>query len=147
LEIQTARFGTINFDEDSVISFPRGILGFSDYKKFILLPRKDDSPFFWLQSVEDEYLAFVLMNPKLVMPDYRIEIAADIKQELEKNGQDPLDLMCIVTVPHDHPEKMTINLLGPIIINSNKKKAVQIVSTTSTYSHQHPVIPAENQHT
>ena len=77
MEIETLRFGKIAIQDDKVITFPKGLLGFSQRRRFILFPHKEGSPFFWLQCVEDGELAFVLMNPKLVVNDYIIDIDDD----------------------------------------------------------------------
>jgi len=142
LEIETIRFGKITILEDKVITFPKGLLGFSQRRRFVLFPHKEGSPFFWLQCVEDGELAFVLMNPKLVVNDYMIDIDDENLKDLECEDGRGLDVLCIVTIPHDDPRKMTVNLLGPIVINVNKMRAVQLVSTNSAFSHRHPVIAA-----
>ncbi len=142
MEIETIRFGKITILEDKVITFPKGLLGFSQRRRFVLFPHKEGSPFFWLQCVEDGELAFVLMNPKLVVNDYMIDIDDENLKDLECEDGRGLDVLCIVTIPHDDPRKMTVNLLGPIVINVNKMRAVQLVSTNSAFSHRHPVIAA-----
>jgi len=144
LEINTVRFGSIPVQEDKVLTFPKGILGFSNNKQFVLFPHTEGSPFFWLQSIEDGSLAFVVMNPQLVKQDYSIDIEENVLEELDAKETTDLDVMCIVTIPHDHPKKMTINLLGPIIINADKRCALQIVRTDENYSHRQPVL-AEKQ--
>jgi flagellar assembly factor FliW len=123
-----------------VILFPKGILGFSQNKRYVLFPHSDRSPFYWLQSVEDGAVAFVVMSPQLVKQDYAVDIEEGLLKELHAEEVSELDVMCIVNIPHDQPSKMTINLLGPIIINVNKRCAVQIICTDEHYSHRHPVI-------
>lgn len=140
MEIETIRFGKITVQEDRLITFPKGILGFSQRRQFILFPHKDGSPFFWLQCVEDGELAFVLMNPRLVVSDYTVDLEEEALEDLECEDGQGLDVLCIVTIPHNDPRKMTINLLGPIVINVHKMRAVQLVSTASGFSHRHPVI-------
>lgn len=140
MEIETLRFGKIAIQDDKVITFPKGLLGFSQRRRFILFPHKEGSPFFWLQCVEDGDLAFVLMNPKLVVNDYVIDIDDDTLKDLEYEDGSGLDVLCIVTIPHDDPRRMTVNLLGPIVVNVGKMRAVQLVSTSSAFSHRHPVI-------
>jgi len=144
LEINTVRFGSIAVQKDKVLSFPKGILGFSQSKEFVLFPHTEGSPFFWLQSIEDGALAFVVMNPQLVNQEYKIDIQESVLQELDAQETADLDVMCIVTIPHNQPQNMTINLLGPIIINADKRCAIQIVCTDENYSHRHPVL-AQNQ--
>ncbi len=146
MELETLRFGKIKIQDDKIIHFPKGILGFSDQKDFILFPHSEDSPFFWLQSVSDGELAFVTMDPTLVVDNYTIDIDEDTVKDLKAHDESDLELLCIVTVPQNQPEKMTINLLGPIVIHTKKRQAVQIISTSGQFSHRHPVI-AENKAT
>jgi flagellar assembly factor FliW len=140
LEIQTSRFGSITVQDDKVILFPKGILGFSQNKRYVLFPHSERSPFYWLQSVEDGSVAFVVMSPQLVKGDYAFDIEEDLLKEVHAAEVSELDVMCIVNIPNDQPGKMTINLLGPIIINVSKRCAVQIICTNDQYSHRHPVI-------
>jgi flagellar assembly factor FliW len=144
LEIETLRFGKLSVQEDKVITFPRGILGFAKNKRYILFPHSEGSPFFWLQSVEDGELAFVVMNPQLVKADYTIDVDENVLTELEAVKEDTLEVVCIVTIPRNDPRRMTINLLGPIIINAQSRCAVQVICDKQSYSHRHPLI-AEQQ--
>ncbi|HOO47650.1 MAG TPA: flagellar assembly protein FliW [Deltaproteobacteria bacterium] len=144
MEITTVRFGKIQVQENKVLNFPKGILGFSASRNFILFPHGEGSPFFWLQSIEDGSLAFVVMNPQLVKNDYTINVEEHVLEELNAKDPSDLEVMCIVTIPNNQPQQMTINLLGPIIINAKKRRALQIVSTEDKYSHRHPIL-TENQ--
>jgi flagellar assembly factor FliW len=140
LDIETLRFGNIAVLEDKVITFPRGILGFAKNKQYLLFPHSEDSPFFWLQSVEDGDLAFVVMDPQLVKADYSIDVEENVMKELDAKQETDLDVVCIVTIPRNNPNGMTINLLGPIIINAKSRSAMQIICDKQSYSHRHPVV-------
>ena len=140
MEIQTSRFGNISVQEEKVILFPKGILGFSQNKRYVLFPHAETSPFYWLQSVEDGGVAFVVMSPRLVKQDYAVNVEDSLLRELEAGEMSELEVMCIVNIPHDQPDRMTINLLGPIVINVNKRCAVQIICPEESYSHRPPVI-------
>ncbi len=140
MEIETLRFGKLPIQENKVITFPKGILGFARNKKYILFPHSEGSPFFWLQSVEDGDLAFVVLNPQIVKPDYTVDIEEGVLNELDVKEPSDLEVMCIVTIPQNQPERMTINLLGPIIINSQNRSAIQVICDKQSYSHRHPVV-------
>jgi flagellar assembly factor FliW len=143
LDIETLRFGKIAVLEDKVITFPRGILGFAKNKRYILFPHSEDSPFFWLQSIEDGDLAFVVMNPRLVKADYSLDVDENVMKEIEAMQETDLEVVCIVTIPRNNPSGMTINLLGPIIINAKSRSAMQIICDKQSYSHQHPVVSGQ----
>ena len=71
MQVRTTRFGTVEIAEDRVICFPKGLLGFSEFRKYCLLEPAEDSAFFWLQSLDDPSLAFVVTDPSFV-PDYSV---------------------------------------------------------------------------
>ena len=144
MEIETLRFGKIPVEEEKVITFPKGILGFAKNKKYILFRHSESSPFFWLQSVDDGDLAFVVMNPQLVKPDYSVDVEEGLLKELGVKASTDLEVVCIVTIPRNEPNKMTINLLGPVIINSQNRFAAQIICDKERYSHHYPVIPEKH---
>jgi flagellar assembly factor FliW len=140
MEIDTTRFGRITLDEENLIKMPHGMLGFPDIRRFLIIQHRKNSPFLWYQSVDDPALAFVITNPYLFKPDYEIELG-DVLEELSwKGDKEALELYVVVNIPQGSPEKMTANLVGPILINSNNSRAVQLVLGNSSYSHQFPLI-------
>ena len=140
MEIDTTRFGRITLDEKNLIQMPHGMLGFPDARRFVIVQHRKNSPFLWYQSVDDPALAFVITNPYLFKPDYEVELG-DVLEELSWNGdKDTLELYVVVNIPRGSPEKMTANLVGPILINNNNRQAVQLVLGNSSYSHQFPLI-------
>lgn len=144
MEVHTARFGILHVDEDEIIRFPKGILGFEGIERYIVVPHKEDSPFMFLQALDDENLAFVVTNPSYFWPDYRVEIAAEQLNALELDHHDEAVVLSIVTVPTDARD-MTANLLAPLVINARKGWAKQIVQRESVYSTRHKIADALQQ--
>jgi flagellar assembly factor FliW len=141
LKIKTTRFGTISIKEEKIIEMPFGLLGFPDKKKFFILQHQENSPFFWYQSIDDPGLAFVITNPFLFIPDYKIDLEATLK-EMSWNGDGNnsyLDLFIIVNIPRGMPHKMTGNFIGPILVNSKNYQAVQMILSNSPYTHKFPL--------
>ena len=140
--IKTTRFGIIEIDEEKIIHMPFGMLGFSDAKRFVILQHREDSPFFWYQSMDDATLAFVITDPSFFMREYRV----DVKDALEKmswnEDKDKLEigLYVVVNIPKGSPDKMTANLIGPLLINNRSRQAVQTVISDSPYSHNFPIL-------
>jgi len=142
LKIKTTRFGTINIEEENIINMPFGMLGFLDKKRFVILQHKKNSPFFWYQSIDDPSLAFVITSPFLFKPDYEIDMD-DILREMSWNGdrgKNNVELYVVVNIPKGSPDKMTANLIGPILINNKARQAVQMVISNSLYTHKFPLI-------
>jgi len=132
MKAYTTRFGEIEISEETIISFPNGILGFPDLTNYALINTDDNSPLKWLQSLDDPTLAFVVTNPNLFKPDYMVD--AYRKDLADINVQDAEDVLVlvIVTVPKD-PSKMTANLKGPILINTQNRMAKQMVIDNNEY--------------
>jgi len=142
LKIETTRFGTVNIDEGKIIEMPFGMLGFPDSKRYAIMKHREGSPFLWFQSIDDPSLAFAITNPVLFSEGYRVDLQG-ILEELSWNedGADShLELYVVVNVPRGAPEKMTANLIAPLLINKTKRQAVQIVIHSSPYSHKTPLI-------
>ena len=138
--IENTRFGTMEINDEKIITMVRSIPGFSGRDRYIILNREESNPFLWYQCVDDSQLAFVLLNPYLVEPDYSVDLKAILseiswEQEEEKN----LAVFVIVNVPPGAPDKMTANLMAPIIINTERLEAVQMICQDSPYSHQYPI--------
>ena len=71
-ELVSSGLGNIYFQEKEIIRFPKGIIGFSDYKNYILLGQEEPKPFIWLHSTYNSNLALVFVDPFVFFPDYRI---------------------------------------------------------------------------
>ena len=141
MEIKTTRFGTLEIEEDKIIQFTQGILGFPKEKKYILFPHKDSKIFFWLQSIERPELAFVGIDPFLVKPDYEFVISDKVEKELEIEDPTDINVITLVTIPkRSHkPELITVNLLGPIVVNARKRLARQLVLDPNKYQVDFPI--------
>ena len=140
MKLETRDFGQIDIDEDRVITMPAGMPGFPEAQRFIILDREETRPFLWYQCVDDPDLAFVIINPKLFQPDYSLDLGA-VLREMSWNGdrEEDLAVYAIVNASEGIPEKITANLIGPLVINTRKKEATQMVITGSPYSHRQPV--------
>ena len=146
VKIETTRFGTLEVAEDKIISMPSGMIGFGEFKRFIIVQHKGDSPFFWFQAVDEPGLAFVLTNPNFFMPEYKVSSSV-LKRETGWEGDletsEDLELYVTVRIPPDEPQNMTANLIGPIVVNNKTMEAAQLVIAKSKYSHRHKLITQE----
>lgn len=139
ITVQTSRFGKITVREDKLISMTAPFLGFPESKQFALWPHGPESPFMWLQSLENPKLAFVVIQPAVLIPQYRPEISTHERKELGiSHGQEP-ELLLILTIPKDNPQGMTANLLGPVAINPKKRLAKQVLLDPAKYDACWPV--------
>jgi flagellar assembly factor FliW len=142
LQVDTTRFGTITIDEHKIITMPLGMLGFPDEKRYVIVQHKENSPFFWYQSVDDPALAFVITSPFFFVPDYSVPLDDAIKEMSwdEEEVGDKVELYVVVNIPNGSPNEMTANLIGPILVNTETFQALQMVVTDSPYSHRYPLL-------
>ena len=141
MKLCTTRFGEIEIDENKVIKFHSGLLGFPDVKRYVLLNHMNnpDIPFKWLQAADDPDLVFVVIDPLLFSSDYVRDIDEHDLSELKIAGPDDLCIVVIVTIPHEMPELMTANLQGPLIVNLRTMEAKQVVLLDERYPLRYPV--------
>lgn len=139
--VQTARFGDVAVEQERIIQFVEPILGFSDTHRYVILDHAEDSPFKWLQSVEDPELAFVVTNPKMFGIEYEFALSDETAERLALSNAEDALVMTIVNIPQEDPSKMTTNLLGPIVVNQANCQALQVVLHESGYSTKTRLIP------
>lgn len=117
--------------EEQIFSFDPGIGGFESLRRFALIPEQD-SPVEWLQSLEDPDVAFALLEPFAFKPDYAFELAdADAEALGMREAQDAF-VRCVLTL-HEDPEKITANLLAPLILSRRSHMARQVILQHSDY--------------
>ena len=144
--VQTSRFGEVEVPASQVIHFPQGLLGFPEHRCFVFLLHRQNSPFLWLQSLVDPNLAFVVMSPLPLLANYQVRVTNDDRRDLNLANDDSLLIYALVTIPKGNPAAMTVNLLGPIVINARARIGKQIVLNDTGYSHRQPILaptPAE----
>jgi flagellar assembly factor FliW len=132
MEITTSRFGNIKVAKEEIVTFPEGLLGFGSFKKFVILNTEGNSPFRWLQSLDDGDLAFIIIEPLNFMFSYEIDLADDEVAFLGLSKAEEVVIYAIVTIP-ENPKEMTANLQGPLVINAANRKARQIISGKSEH--------------
>ncbi len=136
--VKTSRFGEITVDDSAVIRFPEGIVGFPDARGFVIFDGPENTPFKWLQSADRPELAFVICDPQLFKADYQVSAAREDLASLELQNAEDAVVSVILSIPAD-PWKMTANLMGPVIFNSEKKIGKQLVLAGPEYTTKYPV--------
>ena len=134
MKLDTKHFGEIEIGEEKIISFPEGIPGFEDQKRFVIINNHDsENPFGWLQAVDNGSLSFVVINPFLVKPDYDFVLSQSVEEKLKIRNEKDVAVYTIAVIPEDI-KKITINLSGPVIINVKEKLGKQIILNDEKYS-------------
>lgn len=140
MELNTRQFGPVPVDDTKIITFPDGLPGFPEMKRFIILDHEDISPFLSFQSVDDETLSFVIMDPFLFKADYEVDVDScilDMSWSLEE--KEDMFLYVIINAADPDPKKMTANLMGPIIVNIKRNEGVQMMVGDKGYSSKHVI--------
>lgn len=129
MKAATRLFGEIEIDESKIITFEDGIIGFPDMKKFTLIfdEEKEGRPSIsWLQSMDEPEIAFPVMDPLFVCEAYNPSVEEELLKNLGTIKEDNLYVLVTVTVPQDIKE-LAVNLKAPIVINTDTRKASQII--------------------
>ena len=131
MNVKTTRFGAVDVDDDRIITFSAGLLGFSNNKQFALLQPEEDSAFFWLQSVESPELAFVVTDPSFWLADYEAPIR---REQMDELGLARLEDAQVFVIVNKYDQTLTANLQGPLVINSVGRTAMQLVLADRRWS-------------
>ena len=129
MKAATRLFGEIEIDESKIITFEDGIIGFPDMKKFTLIfdEEKEGRPSIsWLQSMDEPEIAFPVMDPLFVCETYNPSVEDELLKNLGTIKEDNLYVLVTVTVPQNIKE-LVVNLKAPIVINTDTRKASQII--------------------
>ncbi|ATH93434.1 flagellar assembly protein FliW [Bacillus glycinifermentans] len=134
--IKTKYHGETQIQEEQIIMFANGLPGFSDEKKFVILPLSEDSPFVVLQSAETAELAFIVASPFVFFKDYGFDLDETTVEFLEIEAAEDVEVMAILTIEEPF-EKSTANLMAPIVVNRKKMLGKQVILHDSPYQTKH----------
>lgn len=127
------RLGEREIDLNAVIYFPHGLIGLPDKQEYILLEVKEKSPFLLLQCVTDPGLGLVVADPYAFVDGYNIKIDNPERRILKIENIRQLAVLVTVSIPQSKPEDTTLNLSGPIIINTDARVGLQVAQTEAGY--------------
>lgn len=146
MKIATTRFGEIDLPDESLITFPEGIVGFPHATGFVIFDCGDDGIFKWLQSVNVPELAFVICEATLIVPQYQIAIGRKEQDVLRLERPEDAAVCLILSIP-PNPADMTANLVGPIVMNAESRLGMQLVLVNPEYDTRYRVFAAADPST
>jgi flagellar assembly factor FliW len=138
VKVATKAYGIIDVDERQTITVSSGLFGFETIKEYLLLDA-ERQPFYWLQAVDVEQVAFILVNPFLFRPDYEIDINDEELVEIGISDPQKALIFSIVTIPADGGP-MTANLQGPLVINRDTRQGKQAILTDPRWKTRHDIM-------
>lgn len=143
MKVDTKTRGPIDVDDRQKITFPQGLFGFEDLKDYVLLDA-EQAPFYWLQSVDEKQVAFVLIDPLLFRSDYTLKFDADDYSDIGIASAEKALVFSIVTIPESGP--ITANLQGPLIINRETRTGKQAILNDQRWQTKHDIMAEMSAH-
>lgn len=131
MRIETKFSGELEIEDRDIINFKQGIPGLEKNKKFIILDVEGKEDLKFLQSIEDKNICLLIINPWSLFKEYEIELSDSERIELEINTPEETTVFNVITIRED---KITVNLVAPIIVNVIKKHAKQIILSNTKYN-------------
>lgn len=132
--LKTRLFGEVNVKDEEVIHFTKPILGFDDFRQYLLMENESIFPTFWLQSINDPNLAFPVVSPFSVDENYSINLQSLDLDDIKLKSLDDALVLTLMVVPQTLSSIRT-NLRAPIIYNPEKKIAKQLI----LYDEKYPI--------
>jgi len=134
MKFTNRQFGELEFDEKYVIEFQEGILGFEEYKRYLIVNDEDSEPFRWLVSLEDADLSFAMIDPALIIDSYRPGVV-----------KDPNATVFLLVALKQPLEGSTTNLRSPIVIDNATQKGRQLILDDEALSVRHPLFSRQTE--
>ncbi|NLB29415.1 MAG: flagellar assembly protein FliW [Clostridiales bacterium] len=138
MQVSTARFGTVEVDNNKVLHFADGLPGLEEHKQFVILQVSDSYPVVWMQSTGDPAICLPVIDSFLAVPEYTFNIGDEDVSELGITCSEDLHILSVLVIP-ENLEAMTVNLAAPIVINMESGQAKQVLLSGSEYGVRHPV--------
>ena len=165
MEIESTRFGRLVVDDERVMTFPNGLLGFPDRTRFALIQTSEENYFFWLQSADDPNLAFVVTDPTIFFKGYEVPLRDETRQDLQlpedvvepaaeaegqgvghtRGGDAVPPFVQVFVICNKVGDWLTGNLLGPLVVNANNRLAQQVVLTEKKWTTRQPLLRLESE--
>jgi flagellar assembly factor FliW len=131
------RFGEVEYDPERLLHFPAGLIGLPTLRRFIVMPNRKEGPLFWIQSIDDPEMAFVLTDPTNFFLDYQVNPEPSERQALHIDDNESCYVLVVVTVPPD--QQITLNLAAPILFAPKSNRAVQVILDKANFSPKTPL--------
>ncbi|MGI9611548.1 MAG: flagellar assembly protein FliW [Acidimicrobiales bacterium] len=142
MEVQSSRFGSFEIEASRALKFSQSLLGFPDSTTYVVV-EVEDTPYMWLQSADEPDVAFLATSPFLFFPAYELEIGDEEQATLDVDDVSQVEVLTLLTIHRsgERPETITANLLGPIVVNTESREALQLVLDNPDYSTRVPLVP------
>ena len=140
--LETSKFGPVEYSPRDVVEVQEGLPGFRSLRRFVVMDSPEFEPIKFLLSVDNPVLSFPVIDPRMVLPDYRVALNPDDRAVLGLEDEKVAIVYAIVTLG-SRPEKSTANLFAPVVINTENMQATQVFLSDSDYSVTEPLLRSE----
>lgn len=130
--IDTSRFGKLDYRDEDIIKFPKGIPGFEDKTNWVVTGEADED-IKWLQSIDEGTLALAVSHPRCIDPEYNISVARHDLEAIDSNSLETVGILAVLTIPADAPWEARANLRAPILVNSEARLGRQVIALDEKY--------------
>jgi flagellar assembly factor FliW len=124
--VQTTRFGQVQTNQEDVIIFPQGLIGFESSRQWLILPDPENGDVLWLQSLSQPQVALPMVSPRTFAPDYKVAVPSRHLSTIHLRSTDRIYIMNVMS---KSGKTLTVNLRSPIVINLTKRLACQVITT------------------
>lgn len=139
--VESTRFGSFEVEASRSLSFDDTLLGFPNSSTYVVV-EVAETPYVWLQSVDEPEVAFLATSPFLFFPDYDLVLPDQAREALGVDDPSQVEVLSLLTVHRvgEAPVNITANLLGPIVVNIESRQARQVVLDRSGYTTREPLV-------
>lgn len=134
--VKTRFFGEVDIEDEKILTFDNGIMGFEDMKRWTLIydiEKGSEGPISWFQSLDMAELALPVINPYTVTAVYEPVVEDELLKSLGEFKDEELVTFLTITIPSEDPSKTTANFRAPILINPVNRKGIQVIVNNEDY--------------
>ena len=134
--VKTRFFGEVDIEDEKILTFDNGIMGFEDMKRWTLIydiEKGSEGPISWFQSLDMAELALPVINPYTVTAVYEPVVEDELLKPLVEFKDEELVTLLTITIPSEDPSKTTANFRAPILINPVNRKGIQVIVNNEDY--------------
>jgi flagellar assembly factor FliW len=139
-KFESPRFGALEVADERVLEFPRGLPGFPECRRFIVMDHDRDTPLRWLQCVDRPEVAFLIVEPQQVLASYGVEIPPHVLAVLGwSDAEHPPDDVIVFVILNACDSALTANLRAPVVVNARTRRAFQLILEDPALSVRYPI--------
>ena len=135
---RTVRFGELDYRDEDVIHLPEGLVGMPQLRNWLILEMGDDVPMKWFQSLDRGDFGFPVSQAYLFHDDYEFPLSYATRTRLGNQQPDDIATLIITTI-HAGGDKVTGNLLAPLVIDTETRRGVQLTLDDTSYGIQQEI--------